>query len=150
MQGLPFYWFPSLAIIWCLGPIIGTVLITSVLGRPELIGANELAGIPVLLYSYITVSPVLIPASLLWCYIVSVYMDRKVAGSSRKAFFLFSLLSGILFGLLCAVLPVASSLVSGEFSVSLLWVMTGMATGVTCAVLCFPIWNTQRKNITAS
>ena len=150
MQGLPFYWFPSLGIMWCLGPVIGTVLITSVWGRPELIGANELAGIPVLLYSYITVSPVLIPVSLLWCYTVSVYMDRKFAGSSRASFFLFSLLSGIAFGLLCAILPVAFSLFSGELSVSLLWVATGMATGITCALLCFPIWNSQRKNTLSS
>lgn len=145
MCGLPFYWLPSLAIMWALGPMIGTMLITSIWERPELILANELIGIPILLYSYITVSPVLIPASLLWCFTVSQYMDRKSDNRDRISFFLFSLRSGVIFGLLCAVLPGVSALFSGKFPELFLWLSTGMATGASCALLCFPIWNTQLK-----
>jgi len=129
-----------------LGPFIGTMLITSFWRRPDLILANELVGIPVLLYSYITVSPVLIPASLLWCFTVSVYVDQKLNNRDLKSFFLFSLQSGIVFGSACAILPVVSALFAGDLSVLFLWLTTGMLTGMSCALLCFPIWNTQLKN----
>lgn len=145
MSSLPFYWLPSLAIMWGLGPMIGTMVIVSFWRRPELILANELIGIPILLYSYITVSPVLIPASMLWCFTVSLYLERKLDKRNRRSFFLFTLQSGIVFGLLCAILPVVSALFSGEFSTLLPWLTTGVATGISCAVLCFPIWSRQME-----
>ncbi|HHO48118.1 MAG TPA: hypothetical protein ENN06_06660 [Desulfobacteraceae bacterium] len=146
MNGLPSPCIPSLAIMWAAGPMIGTVLVTSIWDRPELIMANELVGIPILLYSYITVSPVLIPASLLWCFLIHRYVHGKSGTKNRTSFFLFLLRSGAFIGLLCAILPGVSALFLGRLPDLLLWLVTGMAAGAFCALLCFPIWNTQFRD----
>ena len=134
-----------------LGPIVGTLLISSFWGTPELVISSDIAGVPVLFYAYITVLPVVVPASLFWCYFLSLYLKRESHGNytekKRKTFFVFSLNLGIIFGFIFAIFPVCSSLFSGEFAAFFLWSIAGILTGITCSLLCFPIWNKQLKKI---
>jgi len=140
-------WLPSLAIICILGPIVGTFIISLFWGQPELVISSDIAGGPIIIYAYITVWPVMVPISILWCYILNLTINREkkniVFKTHKKSFFKFSLKLGAIFGSLFSILLVLPAFFSGEFLLAIQWAIAGISTGIFCSLLCFPIWKKQ-------
>ena len=140
-------WLPSLAIICFLGPIVGTFIMSLFWGQPEIVISSDIAGGPMLIYAYITVWPIMVPTSILWCYILELTINREekkiVFKNQNKSFFILSLKLGVFFGFWFSVLLVLSAFFSGELLAAMQWAIAGISTGIVCSLLCFPIWKKQ-------
>jgi hypothetical protein len=134
-----------------LGPLIGTLLISSLWGQSELIISKDIAGVPIIFYTYVTALPAVLPSSIIWCLILSfTFMrapKRNTNNISKKEKLLFSIKLGAIFGLLFSIHIVFTALFSAEFIAVLMWSMAGILTGIVCAILCFPIWYKQLEEL---
>jgi len=146
-------WLPTLLITCVLGPIIGTAILGIFWGQPGLVVSVDLAGGPILYYAYTIILPTVVPASILWCFLLHfiVRKDGKKKGNNfnDKSFFLFSIKLGALFGFIYVVIIVFTAIFAAEFVAAFIWVLAGFITGIICSVLAFPFWNKQRKALTA-
>jgi hypothetical protein len=125
------------------GPLLGTLIFGIGSGQPWLIVAHDLAGVPLLFYTYLTIGRWLFLVAIITFVFGLVY--ELVLGTNQPfvSWLFFFSCAGACFGALLSfpmVLALASDNTASGLYYRLLWGITGIVTGVISGMLLGALW----------
>jgi hypothetical protein len=133
----------TFVVICGISPLIATALLGALWRTPQIIMARDIAGMPVLAYVYVTLAPILLPATIFVCLIARSLSSRKIEPSRiKRILVVLGLLIGLAVPILLLVIGAFRSHTTGLlFSLEVIpKILVGGITGLLAAMLSSWVW----------
>ena len=133
--------FLSMFVIVFVGPIIGTFFFSLfVQHNPLFVISRDIAGVPWISYSYITILPFALPVGFICCIFCYIYATRYGFHYGLRVWYKHFAIIGLIFGLICVSYFIILSLSDGSISLTFRWGLLGSLTGLSCSLIVCKSW----------
>ena len=134
-------------IIVIFGPIIGTFFFGLFIQHdPLVVIARDIAGVPFITYSYITIIPFALPIGFVCCIVCYIYATRYGFRYGLRVWYKHFAIIGFIFGLICVSYPIILSLGDGNISLTFRWGLLGGLSGLSCSLIVCKSWYSAQIN----